>query len=364
MAWLGTWLSNPLMLGVGALAVLSPIIIHLLNKRRFKIVNWAAMDFLFDADKKNRRRVKLENFLLLLLRCLAMLLLGLLLARPFLPSGTFGNSQQFQRIILLDDSLSQRVKVGNQTAFDSARDRIKQLLQKLAGDSGSDFLTLYLTSDPEKPVGGLTNEPITLDSLDTIISRIDELECSDQVANYVQGLTEINSFLSEDRSTNNQVVYVMTDMRRRDWQDAAAEDAENTPGKLVAKISESTPNTFVVDVGSTLEENLAVTEVRAEDILVAGTIVRFSVSVANFGETTADNVLLRFRVDDFQPQVERIASIAPGKTESVTFRYMFQHDSQEFNLMEFQDQLQDIVVNSRIQVEIVQEGSLLSLIHI
>ena len=81
-----SWLMNPLMLGLGALAVASPIIIHLLNKRRFKIVEWAAMDFLFEAEKKNRRRVQIENFILLFLRCLAMLLIGLLLARPFLPN--------------------------------------------------------------------------------------------------------------------------------------------------------------------------------------------------------------------------------------------------------------------------------------
>ena len=54
MLWLTSWLTNPLMLGLGALAVASPILIHLLNKRRFKIIDWAAMDFLFEADKKNR----------------------------------------------------------------------------------------------------------------------------------------------------------------------------------------------------------------------------------------------------------------------------------------------------------------------
>ena len=358
MAWLATWLSNPLMLGVGALAVLSPIIIHLLNKRRFKIVNWAAMDFLFDADKKNRRRVKLENFLLLLLRCLAMFLLGLLLAKPFLPAGSFGGeSQQFQRIILLDDSLSQRIKVGNQTAYEVAKDRLKQLLKKLAVDGGNDFLTLYITSSPDEPVGGLANEPITVDSLDAVMSRIDELKCSDQVADYTQALLKINEFVESDRAARNQVVYVMTDMRRRDWKDVASDDAETTPAKLIEKISQATPNTFVVDVGSTLEENLAVTEVRAQDILVAGAIIRFSVSVTNFGETTAENVDLRFRVDDYQPQIETIATVAPGKTETVTFRYMFQHDSQEFNSLEFEDKLQDITVNSRIQVEIVQNSA-------
>ena len=56
MSWLG-FLMNPAMLGLGAIAIASPILIHLLNKRRFKIVDWAAMDFLLEADKKNRRRV-------------------------------------------------------------------------------------------------------------------------------------------------------------------------------------------------------------------------------------------------------------------------------------------------------------------
>ena len=53
-----SWFLNPWML-LGGLAIASPIIIHLLNKRRFKVVQWAAMDFLFEADKKNRRRVQL-----------------------------------------------------------------------------------------------------------------------------------------------------------------------------------------------------------------------------------------------------------------------------------------------------------------
>ncbi len=116
MTWLsGIWSSlggfmlSPLFAVLGVLAISSPIIIHLLNKRRFKIVDWAAMDFLFDADKRNRRRLRLENLILLLLRCLAMILIGLLLARLFIPTGMAASlieSPQFERIVVLDDSLS------------------------------------------------------------------------------------------------------------------------------------------------------------------------------------------------------------------------------------------------------------------
>ena len=57
---------------------------------------------MIDADKKNRRRVKLENLILLLLRCLAVFLIGLLLARPFLSNAFTGgvlNAAQFEFVL-------------------------------------------------------------------------------------------------------------------------------------------------------------------------------------------------------------------------------------------------------------------------
>ena len=81
---LATWLVNPWLFVAGVVAVLLPILIHLLNKRKFRVVDWAAMDFLLDADKKNRRRIRLENLILLLLRCLAVLLIGLLVGAAVL----------------------------------------------------------------------------------------------------------------------------------------------------------------------------------------------------------------------------------------------------------------------------------------
>ena len=63
--------ANPLLLwGLGLVSV--PIIIHLLNRRKFQVVKWAAMEFLLQANRRNRRRIRLEHLLVLLLRCLAM----------------------------------------------------------------------------------------------------------------------------------------------------------------------------------------------------------------------------------------------------------------------------------------------------
>src|SRR5436190_6570160 len=130
-----TWLVHPGLFVAGAVAILLPILIHLLNRRKFRVVDWAAMEFLLDADKRNRRRIRLEHLILLLLRCLAVLLIGLLLARPFLPTSvTAGliDAAQFERIVLLDDSLSMQTRLGNETAWDLAQKRLIDLTNRLA----------------------------------------------------------------------------------------------------------------------------------------------------------------------------------------------------------------------------------------
>src|SRR5437763_6658964 len=65
-----------------AVALISvPIIIHLINRMRFKRIRWAAMEFLLKAQKRTRRRLIIEQLLLLALRCFLIALVGLLVAR-------------------------------------------------------------------------------------------------------------------------------------------------------------------------------------------------------------------------------------------------------------------------------------------
>ena len=77
---------NPLLLWALPLCAV-PIIIHLLNRRRFKKVPWAAMEFLLAAMKRNKKRLRMEQWLVLLLRTLAVLLLVGLVTRPQLGGG-------------------------------------------------------------------------------------------------------------------------------------------------------------------------------------------------------------------------------------------------------------------------------------
>src|SRR5204862_6542274 len=96
-----------------------PVIIHLLNRRRFRIVEWAAMRFLLAAQRQNVRRLRLEQWLLLAVRCLLLVLLVAAMAsitpwaealwQRLLPGGAVAApavTGRTHKVIVLDGSLS------------------------------------------------------------------------------------------------------------------------------------------------------------------------------------------------------------------------------------------------------------------
>src|SRR5881394_3945174 len=94
--------SLPFLVAGGVFAA-GPIIIHLLNRRRYRVVQWAAMDFLRQALRANRKVLQLRDLVLLVLRSLAVLLFGAALARPYLASREqpFDARQPLHAIIII-----------------------------------------------------------------------------------------------------------------------------------------------------------------------------------------------------------------------------------------------------------------------
>src|SRR5580692_681081 len=98
---------NPWTMAAGAGLVSAPVIIHLINRMRFRRIKWAAMEFLLKAQKKMRRRKILEQLLLLFLRMFLVFLVGLLFARFLgLDSLQGKETRPTIHIVVLDDTPS------------------------------------------------------------------------------------------------------------------------------------------------------------------------------------------------------------------------------------------------------------------
>jgi hypothetical protein len=351
-----TWFFNPWML-LGGLAVASPILIHLLNKRRFKIVEWAAMDFLFEAEKKNKRRVQIENMILLLLRCLAMLLLAFMVARPFLPSGVMGafaQTRQLERILVIDDSLSQRVLVDSMPAMQKTKESVKELLRGFASSNESeDWVSVWLTSDPNQRL--IDYKPLTESTLPEILQVIEQIQCSDQVADYSASLGELDRYLQGQRENVGRAVYLYSDLRTRDWKPLANQDAEAAPKNVAKRVAENSVGTFVVDTGGEQDQNLAITGIRPDGLLVSDKSVSFLVDVTNFGTQTVNEISVLFQVNDSQAEYERIGVLGPGKTETLVFNYFFNRPVAG-DLLEDRAQKKSRLRNFKIRAEIDRQS--------
>src|SRR5271166_288934 len=118
--------TNPGYLAAAGALVSVPIIIHLINRMRFKRLRWAAMEFLLKSQKRNRRRLIIEQLLLLLLRCTLVALAGLLVLRFVGLSFGMFSKQDTLHVVVLDDTLSMndRWKAGGttKTAFKFAKE--------------------------------------------------------------------------------------------------------------------------------------------------------------------------------------------------------------------------------------------------
>jgi hypothetical protein len=103
MSWL-----FPLYLA-GAAAIIAPILLHLRRRPPQDRVEFSTLMFLDASTPVPVSKRRLENWLLLLLRCLALILLALMFARPFLQSESAGTSSGDQATqILRDRSASMR----------------------------------------------------------------------------------------------------------------------------------------------------------------------------------------------------------------------------------------------------------------
>src|SRR5689334_9111334 len=209
-SWIGGFVHPALVAGLAAVSL--PLLIHLLNRQRHKPLRWAAMRFVLAAHKKTRRRVELENLLLLLLRMGAIALLALALARPFTgrhsPLASLTDSRR-DVVVVLDASASTGQRDGMESAFERERERARALARELNGTHG-DRLRLILAGGYPRLLSWTTPEQ-ALSLLETVDTPTGE------PLDLAGALSEVLRLAQETQSGGSASleVHVLTDMQRR-----------------------------------------------------------------------------------------------------------------------------------------------------
>mgnify|MGYP006275497907 FL=1 len=214
---------NPWALAAAGLLASIPVIIHLINRMRYRRVRWAAMEFLLAAQKRMKRKMILEQMLLLASRVLLVLLAGLLLSR-WLISGTPPAPPEDWVLheVVLDDSVSMsdtsRDGGAGADCFALAKDGIRNLAEGALSSRTPVRLRLRGASEPAKV---LFDEQIAEDSLATLTGLLEGLRMRPYQVSPAEavekGKTELAAQYPEQRTRKH--LHLFSDVRKSDWAD-------------------------------------------------------------------------------------------------------------------------------------------------
>ncbi|MCX7701176.1 MAG: BatA domain-containing protein, partial [Gemmataceae bacterium] len=330
-----------------------PIIIHLLHRKRYRVVDWAAMRFLLAAQKRAARKLRIEQWLLLALRTLLVVLLILAMvsalswmdpvwARLF-PGGVASKTTRFgrvHRIIVLDGSYSMARKHQDGSSFDRAVRWSRDLIRRAQPGDG---LSLIVLGTPTQTIVAGPS-----DNTASVLRELDELRLAHGNSDLAAGLDAVERLVTQPLGKYQQrEVYLLTDLQRTFFQSSGLRvlQAKAAPGESVGervgeadawqRIQERAP-VIVVDVAQSETDNLAVTSIAlSEPLTLTGVLNSVTATVHNFGRTDRKQLKVdllvgkaRSESGDTEPfalriQQQVLVDVPAGTAVPVTFPHKF-----------------------------------------
>ena len=295
-----------------------PIVLHLLNKRKHRQTDWAAMRFLLAAIKKNKRRIELEQWILLAIRTLLILLLAMAMARPVLESlaPALFAGQRSHRVIVLDGSMSMTRKLTDQTRFDRAKNLARQIVKEARR---GDVISLVIMADPPRVIIG---EPSP--NLEQVGREID-------LANATHGATDLSATFAslrrvlESSPLPNKEILFLSDMQRATWARPGVDNNAALKAEI-DKLNEQKIRPVVIDLGAAAEPNRAVVNLGlTSPVVTVGVPTNIRVQVRNFGPEPRPASRVQLVVDG-QLGPEQTIDLPVGEPLTINFTQIFRSE--------------------------------------
>lgn len=294
---------------LGVLGIAVPVIIHLLYRKHRRQTDWAAMELLRRALVIRSGQVKLEDFLILFLRCLCLALLALALLRPTLSSDGLIGTDKVGMVVAVDASYS--MNHGEHSRFERAVEKAKDIVS--TANEGDPLSLVLMSNRPE----------VLLRSTNYVPNAVEDvLENQMEPTPYRLGLERNIELLEElvaELKTPGKECYLVTDAQELDW----ASLSDNALAALERLTDEA--KVFVVPSGAEGEENLAIERLS----FTSGSLretgeARFSAFVRNTGRRPTNGGTLEFYVNDELSKRISVGDLEAGEARGLEFVTLFE----------------------------------------
>lgn len=302
-----TWISG-IAIG-GFILAAGPIIIHILFRRRYKVIYFAAFQFLLESRKRTRQRVRLEELILIFLRVLALCLVGLVLADVRSSKVAVGGTGVTAHIFVMDDSMSMGQLAGTVTLYGKA---ISHILKRVDTFSARDTVAVLSGSRPGKadPMGRLT--PVA-EARGTLAERLRASATTGLRADMPGALKAVATVIA---TTENIPVrlYVCSDFRKTDFGPEQADGLR----RAFAEFDPRKVDVYLLDFGLPCRNNLAVEQLApTRSVVVADVPTVMRALIRNAGTEPSPAVKLEVAIGEAALPVQQVPPLSPRETTTV-----------------------------------------------
>ena len=331
---------------LAALGISIPIVLHILNKARPKKVNWAAMELLQKTTQQQSKKIKLEDWLLMVLRCLTFLLVALAMMRlVFVNSSDLFSGASRELILVIDSSYS--MNHGQyESRFDLAKKKAMKIVNSLP--SGSKISLVTIGDEPEVLIRHRDPSEISLERY------FAALEAKPEGFGLEVSLSVLDELLNESDSANREVIF-LTDAQKRSW----CENSESTIEKF-AELGQKA-SISLLPLGDESYENLALSDFHmTSGACRSGGFINLSAKIINHGESLAtasielfhnSNIVDVTSVSSLQPKEERLLrfgvqleSSGPNKFQLSLESDNLEDDNSAYLAIDVPDKLKVLIV--------------------
>jgi hypothetical protein len=301
----------------GGLAFLIPLIIHLLNKRKVVTVRWGAMHLLHEVIRQRKRKMKIEQLLLLITRIAIPIVLALCLARPVLNALRSLGLGSSSLIVMLDDSFSMRAPAEKTatpgaSVADQARTDLQQITEALP--SGSAAQIVLSGGTPRKLLDQATT------TLDLIPKKLGDVPSMSGPVSANDAFQAATSALKDAPNAAREVV-IVSDFQEADWK--AIADGAALPALESLSKQEPKPQITFYRIGSDLAENLSIASADLSALVAAETQpIGLRVRIKNHGKRPWQDIPVHLEADGARLRTARV-SVAPEGEAVLSFTHAF-----------------------------------------
>ena len=267
------------------------------------------MHLLDPRHQTQKRRIQIEHWLLLVVRCLIPVVLALLMARPVLTGlqALLGTAKT-STVVLLDNSYSMDVGAKGRTSFIQARDTAGQIVRDLA--RGSEVTVLLMSGLP----GPLLDEPTF--AIDRADRELAKLQTGYGSAATPTALELAVGALGKMHEAHRELI-VISDFQKNCW-------ADTDRAATLMKQLPVTPVVTFLHIGRENKNNLSVQSLDFSRFLLGvGQKFQVRANLKNHGATAYPNLRVYFRVDGQERSASQV-SLGPNEDGQVLFTYTFE----------------------------------------